>query len=61
MTDFVECAQRRGRAGTAADRCLVTLRRLLSCGRPDCRSSCSLCSYGDEVGAAELQPVTMPC
>ena len=54
VTDFVECALRDERADTVADRCLATLHQLSSCGRQDCRSSCSLCSYGDAVVATEL-------
>jgi len=58
MTDETECGPRDGRVGTAADQGLATLHQTSSCGRPDCRSSCSLCSYDDAVDAAKSPPET---
>jgi len=58
MTDVVECAPWDGQVGTAACQCLATLHQPLSCGRPDCQSSCSLCSCDGAVDAAELPPAT---
>jgi len=58
VTDCVECELGDRQAGTVVGRCSATLHQPLSCGKPDCQSSESLCSYVAAIGRIASPPVT---